>query len=789
VNVARWRQVDQILQDALALQPHERKAFVDHACSNDAPLRAELQRLIHSYERAGNFLERPVEVSFERLQPGTSVGPYVVEELIGVGGMGEVYRATDTRLGRQVALKMMRDELARTPAFRDRVEREARTIASLNHPHVCALYDIGEDHATTYLVMEYVSGELLSNVLKAGRLSPASALRYAREIADALAAVHKRGILHRDLKPGNVMITGGGVKVLDFGLAKFETAGNNTNSKSPTEGMSHPGIILGTAAYMSPEQARGQEADKRCDIWAFGCVLYEMLTGKRAFNGSGTTEILAAVLKNEPDWSTLPPGLDPSIRRLLRGCLEKDADRRIADISTASFLMDEQPSPVDRSVTSSSWLRFAALLAIFVAGVAAAGAVFWRAEQPPQLRSSRLNILATGSAALTVNQRTRDIAISPDGSRVVYVGNGGTQLFVRPLDQLEIIPLTPPSLPSNPFFSPDGQWVGFMESGDLKKVAITGGPVTSITQRLSAIRFPAGATWGTDGTIVFANKGFGLYRVPKEGGQAVHITHPNSQAGEADHLWPEFLPGRKAVLFTITSTNGQLDDAQVAVLDLETGKYKTLLRTGSHAHYAPTGHLIYGASGTLRAIRFDLNRLETIGAPLPVLSKVVTTAEGSANFDIAHDGTLAYVSGGVQNNARFLMWVDREGREEPLKIPPRTFVYPRLSPDGLQIALDIRDQDYDIWIWDLPRESLQRITRDPAAETYPIWTPDGGKLIYTLNATGRTTNLYSQVPNGSGLPERLTESSNGHFPSSVSPTTSGLCFRKTPQVGYNVATC
>ena len=493
-----------MLQHALELHPDERMVFLDRACSHDASLREELQRLIQSYESAGSFLEHPVEPSLQRCQPGTAIGPYVVEELLGVGGMGEVYRASDTRLGRTIALKMVRDELAHTPGFRDRLEREARAIASLNHPHICALHDIGEHEATTYLVMEYVSGELLSNVLKLRRLECGKALQYAREIADALAAVHARGILHRDLKPGNVMITASGVKVLDFGLAKFENTETAPNSES-AQGTSHPGLILGTAAYMSPEQARGQAADKRSDIWSFGCVLYEMLTGKRAFSGSDTTEILAAILKNEPDWTVLPEDVAPPIRRLLRACLEKDAARRMPDIAAVSFLMEELNSEDDHA-KRSSWFLFAVPLLLFVAGFGSAAAVSWWRTGAPETRTARLNVNTTGVAALTINQIGRDIAISPDGTRIVYVGNNGTQLFTRFLDQLEPVPLGLPGRPSQPFFSPDGRWVGFFESNKtLKRIAITGGPVTSITEEAAATGGPRGAAWGPDGTIIFAD--------------------------------------------------------------------------------------------------------------------------------------------------------------------------------------------------------------------------------------------------------------------------------------------
>ena len=605
------------------------------------------------------------------------------------------------------------------------------------------------------------------------------------------------------LKPANVKVTADGtVKVLDFGLAKLiagealdsaaqgfsRAAATNVPTITSPAMMTGAGTILGTAAYMSPEQARGKFVDKRTDIWAFGCVLYEMLTGRRAFEGDEITDVLARILEREPDFSVLPPTTPPAIGRLLRRSLEKDRKHRLSDAADARLENDEalampapggSTGPALRTVHAAGWRRAATLTFAVLATGIVSSTVVWLATRGSAPRVSRQTITPSSAAALAVSGFGRDLAISPDGTHVVYVGTNLSQLFVRALDQLEATPITGRGSLRSPFISPDGQWIGFFDvnTSALKKVAISGGPDATVCR---IVGNPRGAFWSPDGTIIFAtdDSSSGFLQVPADEGEPKVLTTPNRQRGESGHLWPEFLPGGHAVLFTITPTTDPIDNAQVAVFDLPTGTQKILVRGGSNPHYVPSGHLVYGAANTLRAVAFDLTRLEVVGTPVPVLSQVVTQNSGAADFDVALDGTLVYMPGGPQAAAavtRTLVWVDRQGHEEPLKAPARTYVYPRLSPDGTHLALDVRDRQNDIWIWDLARETLARLTLDPATDRNPAWTPDGRRVVFTSERAG-TANLFWQAADGTGPVERLTQSQYSQFASSISPDGTRLLF-------------
>jgi Tol biopolymer transport system component len=726
--------------------------------------------------------------------------------------MGEVYRARDTKLNRDVALKVIPDTFALDPDRVSRFKREAQVLASLNHPHIAAIYgfeDSGETHA---LVLELVEGETLADPIARGPIPIDEALPVARQIAEALEAAHEQGIIHRDLKPANIKITSVGVvKVLDFGLAKLTDPAHapaSDRSLSPTitspAMMTGVGVILGTAAYMSPEQAKGRPADKRSDIWAFGCVLFEMLTGTRPFDGEDVTDVMAAVLSKEPDWTALPARVPGSIRALIRRCLEKDRRKRVADIAAALFALDEAAS-LGGSATvlprRPLWRRVAALTGGALVVAAVATTLTWvatRPADPVRPRVSRLPLTPSGAAALTIDGIVRDLAITPDGSRVVYVGNRGTQLFVRALDALAPVAVFS-GAPRGPFVSPDGQWIGFVDGTNvLKKVAVTGGPAVTLPTLDGG---PQGATWGPDDTIIVAtsNATTGLERIGAAGGSPTVLTRPDRVQGEADHLWPELLPGGRAVLFTITALTGGVDAAQVAVLDLQTGIRNILVRGGSHAQYVSSGlgspkraerqggHLVYAAAGTLWAVPFDLARLETRGTPVPVVPDVVTTNSGGVDAVVAGDGTLAYVSGsGVTGGQRTLVWVDRQGRETPIPAPPRPYLYPRLSPDGTRIAAHATDQEFDIWVWDLGRMTLTRVTSDPGIDLYPVWTPDGHRLIFSSERAG-TRNLYWETADGTGAVERLTDSPNQQNAAAVAPDGRRLIFTETaPKTGEDV---
>jgi serine/threonine-protein kinase len=425
------------------------------------------------------------------------------------------------------------------------------------------------------------------------------------------------------------------------------------------------------------------------------------------------------------------------------------------------------------------WQRPLPFVAAIVTVSIVTGLAVWALMRPTPPRVTRTTMApSSAAAAVSVEGTRRDVAITPDGTRVVYLGNSGAQLFVRAVDRLEATALSGLGRPSHPFLSPDGQWIGFFDGNTLKKVAMTGGPVVMLCPVRSG--GPRGATWGVDGTIIFADQdtGSGLWRVSAAGGEPMMLTKPNRERGEGDHQWPEFLPGAQAVLFTITPATGSIDNARVAVLDLQSGTHKILVSGGSHAHYLASGHLVYGVGGTLRAVAFDLERLEAVGTPTPVLPQVVTTTVGAADFDVARDGTLVYVfSGGDQTTARSLVWVDRQGREEPIKAPVRAYMYPRLSPDGTRVALDVRDQEQDIWIWDLARETLTRFTFDPGPDTHPVWTPDGRRVLFRSARSG-PANLFWQAADGTGAVERLTESPNRQFSGTFSPDGTRLVFRE-----------
>jgi serine/threonine-protein kinase len=719
------------------------------------------------------------------LAPGTRIGPYEVAELIGEGGMGEVYRAWDVNLARQVAIKVLPEPLAQDNERLARFEREAKTLAALNHPNIAIIHGLertdgigtaGQASARA-LVMELVEGPTLADRIRQGPIPLDEALPIARAIAEALEAAHEQGIVHRDLKPANVKIRAdGAVKVLDFGLAKtMEPAAalSPGRSLSPTvtsPAMTQAGMILGTAAYMSPEQAKGRPADKRSDLWAFGCLLYEMLTARRAFEGDDVSETLASILRSDPDWRALPAETPATIRRLLRRCLEKDRKRRLADAADARLELEDARSIEPQAMPASGsrhrarpWLiGVASALIGAVAGVAG----LWIITRPDPARVTRMAIPRSPAALGTGTT----VAITPDGTRVVYRDFGA--LLMRALDALEPVVLAK-GPPGSPFVSPDGEWVGFFDGGALKKIAITGGPALTIARGIGQ---PGLATWGPDNTIVFStNAPSGLRRVHADGGEVAVLTTPDTAAAQFDHDFPHFLPDGKAVIFTIRPLAGGLAATQIALLDLETGTQKVLLHGGSHARYLPTGHLVYGADGALRAVRFDPRRRSVLGTSVPVLTQVAIT--GVVHADVASNGTLVYLEGtGVTDQQRTLVWTDRDGKEQPLPAVPRAYQYPRLSPDGTRALVYGGDQD--LYIYDLARATLTRVTHDPSSENLGLWMPDNKRIVFNSNRGG-AQNLYLQAADGTGQATRLTQSSGQQFPTAVTPDGSAVVFYET----------
>jgi serine/threonine-protein kinase len=530
---------------------------------------------------------------------------------------------------------------------------------------------------------------------------------------------------------------------------------------------------------MSPEQAKGRAADKRSDVWAFGCVLYEMLTGARAFPGEDVSDTLAAVLRGEPAWGTLPAETPAAIRRLLRRCLEKDRKRRLSDAADARLEIEDAlttpAAEVSAAPTGSSqggWRRAAIVSAVALASAVVSGTVIWMATRSSPPRVTRTTIEVPGMSTLT--GLSRHFSITPDASRVVYQGLG--EILVRRFDQLEPTPLGGLGRPQAPFVSPDGQWVGFWDPvRGLRKVSMTGGPPVTLFQD-ARVGPPRGASWGPDGTIVFASAAIaGLRRISADGGEIETLTKPDVTRG-VRHLYPEFLPDGKGVIFTIFRVRGGSVDLDIALLNLETRTETVLIQGGSHAHYVPTGHLVYGTGNTLRAVAFDLERRIVIGTPVPVLTPVGFTSSSEYEFDVASDGTLVYLPGfGREETSRSLVWVDRQGRETPIEAPARPYQYPRLSPDGARVVVRSSDQELDLWIWDLPRGVMTRGTLDPASDVIAAWTPDNKRLVFS-SSRGGTTNLWVQPADGTGSATRLLESPNVQHPTDVTPDGSQVVF-------------
>ena len=734
------------------------------------------------------------------LSVGTKLGSYEVSAPIGAGGMGEVYQAHDTKLGRDVAIKVLPEAFAHDPERLSRFQREAKMLASLNHSNIATIYGLEQSNGASYLVMELIAGETLADrVKREGALPIEEALAICKQIAEALEAAHEKGIIHRDLKPANVKVTPEGkVKVLDFGLAKaFEgDAANADPSNSPTLSIAATmhGMILGTAAYMSPEQARGQAVDKRTDIWAFGAVSYELLSRRPAFRGATFSDTIAAVLEREPDWTVLPRRTPPSIARLLRRCLQKDRNLRLRDIGDARIEIAEAlaappatAEPAAAATTSRARVRGALLwgLGAVLLGVAISGVALWnrRFVAPPQPVSRLVIALPPGQQLGVLNgSPPRAVALSPDGTRLAYVGiQGGTnQLFLRTMDSTETRPIAGSEGATMPFFSPDSQWVGFFMAdaggSKLKKVSVNGGAPVTLFDNADArvdVREVAGASWGSQGTIVIGNLRGPLLQLSDAGGTPQPVT--GARKGEGGQFWPEFLPGGKAVLFT----TGTPASSQIAVLSLATGERRNLVQ-GTDPRYAPSGHLVYLQGGTLTAVPFDLRRLQVTGVAVPMVEGVLQEtsgigSSGGADYSLSATGSLVFVPAAVQSVPLRLVWVSRNGAEQPLAADAHAYLQPRLSPDGRRIAVGIAEKESQLWLYDLSRETLTRFTFEGSNNLVPFWTPDGKRIVFTSNKEGQR-NLFWQLADGSGGLERLATSEFLEIPGAVSPDGQLLAF-------------
>jgi eukaryotic-like serine/threonine-protein kinase len=723
------------------------------------------------------------------LKAGTHLGSYEVLAPIGAGGMGEVYQAHDTKLGRDVAIKVLPEAFALDPGRLSRFQREAKMLASLNHPHIAMIHGLEQSNGVHYLVMELVPGETLrERVAREGPLPVEEALGICRQITEALETAHDKGIIHRDLKPANVKVTPEGkVKILDFGLAKALAgdAATSDPATSPTlsAAATLQGVILGTAAYMSPEQARGKAVDKRTDIWALGCVLYELLTAKQAFQGETVTEILAAVLKGEPEWQALPANTPPTIRVLLRRCLQKDVNRRVRDAGDVRIEIEEAlaaPLPTGSTVaqvperTVWRWALVAGLVCLII-GAVVTGVVVWNlkpaATVPPV---TRMVITLPPGQQLAGLDGGPAVALSPDGSQLAYVArqNGTQQIYLRAMDGLESKPIPGTEDGVVPFFSPDGQWLGFFAGAKLKKISVSGGPALI----LGDAPFPMGASWGGQGIIAFTPVGGAspLLQLPDAGGPTQLLTHLTK--GDAAHRWPEFLPGGRAVLFAAGTNGISFGNARIAAQSIGTHEQRNLIQGGTDPRYAPSGHLIYAQGGNLMAAAFDVQRLRTMGAPVPVAQGVLQSpVSGAAQYSLSATGSLVYVSGGIQSAQRRLVWVNRDGAEQPSAAPGHAYLGPRLSPDGGRIALATTDQDAQVWVYDLSRQTLTRFTFEGSFNANPVWTPDGKRIAFLSNREG-SQNIFWQLADGSGGLERLTTSDYLHAPASWSPDGQLLAF-------------
>ncbi len=755
------------------------------------------------------------------IEPGTRLGSYEISAQIGEGGMGEVYRARDTKLDRDVALKVLPEAFTSDPERLARFKREAKLLAALNHPNIAAIYGFEDSGATHALVLELVEGPTLSELLsqhqsRSSRLrasgsglrrsgpssGPASdtssgptpgasspelsptrsrglpldeALPIAKQIAEALEAAHEQGIIHRDLKPDNIKVREDGtVKVLDFGLAKalgVEGASPVDDSPTITAMATQAGIIMGTAPYMSPEQAKGKTIDKRTDIWAFGCVLFEVLTGQRAFGGDTIAEALAAVLNGSPDWDAIPDTTPFLITRLVRRCLERDRRERVPDAGMARIeIADALTTKVDEPADTAQGVSTRTpALSWGIAGLMAACAItlgiLWPGATEVPRAVTRFEIPTTRTDRTTV--------LSSDGTRLVYRAPtaDGLRLVTRRLDEFEVRPI--PGVEggaASPFFSPDGEWVGYRVGREIMKVPVIGGTPVSIAESATSIM---GMTWGADGNIYFGGYAAGIWRVSADGGEPEALTTPSEERRELDYHWPRLLPGGESVIFTLHDLDRRF---HIEALSLTTGERTVLIEDAFDARYVSTGHLVYAQGNAVFAAPFDVAALEIAGPSVRLVQNVHNSVDsGYGAFSVAADGTLAYVPA-PPVDGRELVWVSRDGSVEPLPIEPAAFGYfPRVSPEGDRIAVSVsEDERADIWIYDLRDDTQQRVTFE-GRNTSALWAPDGDRVAFGSDRAGKE-NIYWTSVDAGGAAELLVDSGFWTAPDAWSPDGTTLTF-------------
>jgi serine/threonine protein kinase/Tol biopolymer transport system component len=794
----RYQRLAEVFEAACERNGDARAAFLDEACAGDDALRRAVEELFVADQKSRGLLEKPL-AAFACAVPGSQIGPYRIEGKLGEGGVGVVFRALDTKLNRPVAIKFLADDLADAPARR-RFQREAQMVSSLNHPHILTVHDAGEFQGQQYLVTEFVDGGTLKDWAKADKRTWRQITELLMGVADGLAAAHAAGILHRDIKPENILMTRSGyAKLADFGLAKLaenpgppESRTGEEETGPLTEGRTRPGMVIGTIAYMSPEQASGKPLDARSDIFSIGVLLYELLAGRKPFTGASDLELLQTIVNGTP-----PPleGDTPlALRAVVEKALEKDpADRyqsmremvvdlrRVARRTGQNEARIAAPSvalPAGIFTTGAGrknlgktplWAG-AAVVACVVAGVAGWMLKPTPTSPPKPVTRTVINLppgqqLAGAPGQPLAGFSGPAVALSADGTHLAYVARqGGTQqIYLRAMDSLEAKPIIGTQGGLEPFFSPDARSLGFFAGGKLKIVSLNGGAALT----LADAGLPFGASWGSQGRIVFApSNATPLQEVLDRGGTVQPLTR--LEKPESIHYWPEFLPGGKAVLFTAGTAGLRLSNARVAVQAVGTGERRNLIADAANPRYASSGHLVYAQGGNLMAAPFDPRRLVMTGAAVSVVEGVMQSYGFAVQYSISATGSLVYVPADLQQSDQSkLVWVSRNGAEQPLATPAHYYTLPRLSPDGGHLAVTILEQEANIWLYDLWRETLTRFTFEGNSNQNPVWTPDGKRITFASNKDG-SQNIFWQLADGSGGLERLTTSESAQAPLSWS---------------------
>lgn len=819
MDADRWKEVQEVLHAAQAVPPGQRERFLAERCADDPTLRAEVESLLAAAQKAEGFFEDlgerlipPEEADAEEVEPlteGQEVGTFIVRERIGRGGMGAVYRATDTQLLRDVALKVLPSHLADDAHHEARFKREARLLASLSHPGIASIYGVEEVGRQKILVLELVDGPTLRERIPPDGLPQREALEIALKLAEALEAAHRAGIVHRDLKPANVKLTrDDDVKVLDFGIAKGiglrdETSSDRSPSATAILAATSVGQLVGTIAYMSPEQLKGRPVDGRADVWAFGAVLFEMLTGRRPFLGEDPAQTLARILERPPDWDALPDDLPPKLHNLLRRCLCKDAARRLQAIGEARIVLEDL---LDPSEHGSAGVAEAAVdtamdptrrpwLVPVLTGVAALAAAFsaysWaRLSEEGRMPHAHFSLDTEPGTYLygghpddarigSLRPSRRSVAVSPDGRTVVFAATDGeaSRLYARPLAQPAASPIAGTEGASGPFFSPDGTWVGFYAGGEMRRVPLVGGEARTI---LSDAPDGQDAHWSEDGYVVFSSGEDGLFRVAETGGRPERVTRVDRLAGEDRHVLPQVLPRGGGLLYTVRRDPRRWDDAGIVLANPDGSDPRVLIEDGSDGRYTASGHIVFARSGTLMAVEFHLGRGQVVGEPRRLSDDVMHSLggvndninNGAAQYALSETGALFYVTGGIHPEVRRdLFWVDRRGEATPIPVPTGFHLYPRLSEvrGELAYARVERNGDREIWIRDLANGTSRRLPRE-GFNNDPVWSPDGRRLAFGSDEGGAVINLYIMDADGQSDPVRVTTSPSDQFPSDWSST-------------------